>query len=65
MVVDTSALVAILLEEPERARFDRAIEADPVRLVTAATLVETALVIDNRHDSAVPWLSTVSSRQPG
>jgi ribonuclease VapC len=35
MVIDTSAIIAILLDEPERAAFDRHIEADPVRLVSA------------------------------
>jgi uncharacterized protein with PIN domain len=28
MVIDTSAIVAILLDEPEHYRFDRLIEAD-------------------------------------
>ena len=29
MVLDTSALLAILLNEPERRRFTESIEADP------------------------------------
>jgi ribonuclease VapC len=49
MVVDTSALVAILSMEPEAARIATAIEADAQRLVSAATLVETGLVIESRH----------------
>ena len=36
MVLDTSAIIAILLDEPERAAFDRGIEDDPIRLVSAA-----------------------------
>ena len=49
MVVDTSALIAILGMEPEAARLVLAIEADPMRLVSAVTLVETSLVIEARH----------------
>jgi ribonuclease VapC len=48
MVLDTSALLAVLLNEPEAASFRLAIEADPVRLLSAATLVETAIVIEAR-----------------
>jgi len=48
MVVDTSALVAILLDEPERHRFNQQIAADAVRLLSAATLVETAIVLTSR-----------------
>ena len=48
MVLDTSAIVAILLNEPERRRFDRLIEKDSIRLLSAATLVEVALVIEGR-----------------
>lgn len=48
MVLDTSALVAILLDEPERRRFNEAIEADPRRLTSAATLLETAIVLETR-----------------
>ncbi|WP_420125585.1 type II toxin-antitoxin system VapC family toxin [Longimicrobium sp.] len=42
MVIDASALIAILLAEPEAARMASAIAADPNRLVGAATLVEAA-----------------------
>lgn len=45
MVVDTSALVAILLGEPEAARLARAIGHASRRLVAAPTLVETAAVM--------------------
>ncbi len=48
MVIDTSALVAIMLDEPERRSFNEKIEADPVRLLSAASFVETALVIETR-----------------
>jgi ribonuclease VapC len=48
MVLDTSALLALLLDEPEAEEFRAAVEEDPTRLVSAATLLETALVIEAR-----------------
>lgn len=48
MVVDTSALVAILLGEPDAERFARALDAAPVRLVSAVTRVELSFVIEGR-----------------
>jgi ribonuclease VapC len=48
MVLDTSALVALLLDEPEAEDFRAAVEEDTMRLVSAATLLETALVIEAR-----------------
>ena len=49
MVIDTSALLAILRDEPERRRFVEAIEVDPKRIVSAATLVECSMVLEARH----------------
>ncbi len=48
MVLDTSALLALLLDEPEAEEFRAAVEEDTIRLVSAATLLETALVIEVR-----------------
>ena len=48
MVLDTSALVALLLDEPEAEDFRAAVEEDTTRLVSAATLLETALIIESR-----------------
>ena len=48
MVVDTSALVAILLGEPDAERFARALSAAPVRLISAVTRVELSFVIEGR-----------------
>lgn len=48
MVIDASAIVAILFNEPERDLFDRLIAADDVRLVSAVTRVEAAFVIEGR-----------------
>ncbi len=48
MVLDTSALLAILLDEPESEAIRNAIEADATRLLSAGSLVETALVVETR-----------------
>jgi len=52
MVIDTSALIAILLREAERDRFIDAIAADPVRVISAVNGLETALVIEARKGDA-------------
>lgn len=53
MIVDTSALVAILRDEPDAERFALAIEqADVVRL-SAASYVELGAVIDQARDAVV------------
>ncbi len=46
MVLDTSALLAILFGEPEAEAMVRAIAADPRRLVGAPTLVESSLALE-------------------
>ena len=48
MVIDTSAIVAIALNEPEAPSFEQRIADDPVRLVSAATVLEVAMVIEAR-----------------
>ena len=54
MVVDTSALVAIMGDEPERHRFNRLIEAATATDVSVASLLETRIVLFARSgDSAV------------
>jgi len=50
MIIDTSAIVAILRQEPEARRFAEAIEAAPVRRVSATTYVEIGAVIDGARD---------------
>jgi ribonuclease VapC len=52
MVVDTSALVAILQDEPERHVFNEAIESAESRLLSVANWVETSIVIEVRHGTA-------------
>ncbi|MDE2667663.1 MAG: type II toxin-antitoxin system VapC family toxin [Acidobacteriota bacterium] len=54
MVVDTSALVAIMNDEPERRQFNELIEAATATYVSAASLLETRIVLFARTgDSAV------------
>ena len=52
MVIDSSVLVAILLGEPERDTFQRAIDASPERLVSAMTKLETGIVMIGRRGPA-------------
>ena len=46
MVIDTSALVAILFGEAEQMRFIELIQQADVRMTSAASLLETAMVIE-------------------
>jgi ribonuclease VapC len=52
MVVDTSALVAILFAEPDAERFARALGDATVRLLSAVTRVELSFVIEGRKGEA-------------
>src|SRR5437879_3445275 len=49
MVIDTSASVAILEDEPERRAFNEAIEAAASRLMSAANFVEASIAIESRY----------------
>jgi ribonuclease VapC len=49
MVIDTSALAAIFFHEPERDTLRNAIVAAEVRLISAATMVETGIVVEARR----------------
>ncbi len=48
MVIDSSALLAILLDEPERAQFVAAIEHDSERFVSAVSVFESSIVLEAR-----------------
>ncbi|WP_371349317.1 type II toxin-antitoxin system VapC family toxin [Ancylobacter sp. IITR112] len=52
MVIDTSVLAAIAFNEPEAARFRAQIADDPIRLISAATVLEAAMVIEIRLGEA-------------
>ncbi len=49
MVIDSSAIIAILSNEPEAIQFAQAIQTDNVRLLSAATFLEAAIVIEARY----------------
>jgi uncharacterized protein with PIN domain len=50
MIVDTSALLAVLLDEPEAQRFASAMESAPVLRISAASYVEAAIYVDRNLD---------------
>lgn len=52
MVIDGSAVIAILLGEPLARRLAEAIEAGGPRLFSAASLLETSIVIETRKGEA-------------
>lgn len=53
MIVDTSALVAVLRQEPECLAFARALDASEEARISAASYLELAIVIDSRRDSVM------------
>jgi ribonuclease VapC len=52
MVIDTSALIAVLLNEPEASRISEAIGLASVRLLSVANFLEAAMVIESRKGEA-------------
>jgi ribonuclease VapC len=55
IVVDTSAVIAILKDEPEKDRFVEAILAASPRLMSAVSLQEAGMVIAGRHGNEAAW----------
>jgi ribonuclease VapC len=49
MVIDSSAIIAILLAEPEDDAFTDAIERDGTRLFSAVSFFQTSIVIETRR----------------
>lgn len=52
MVIDTSAIVAIALNEADAAEFEQRIADDPIRLISTATVLEAASVLETRLGDA-------------
>ena len=50
MIIDTSALLAILRDEPEAASYAEAIQRANSRRLSAVSFVETAAVVDGGRD---------------
>ena len=66
MVIDTSAIVAMLRNEPEALRLEKALVADPIRLVPATCVLEARMVLVSRrgeHSLAEIdlWLGTIEA----
>lgn len=49
MVIDTSALLAVFLGEPERRRFMELITQAETRCISAANVLETGIVLEARR----------------
>ena len=52
VVIDTSALLAILLDESERGKFLELLSESETRLLSAANALETAIVVESRRGEA-------------
>ena len=55
MIVDTSAVLAILFHEPDAERFASAITTASSRRMSAATLLETTIVLESRSGAAAGY----------
>lgn len=54
MIVDSSAIIAMLREEPDAAHFARALLSGAVPRMSAATFVEISVVLDRSRDVSDP-----------
>ncbi|MBB4186567.1 type II toxin-antitoxin system VapC family toxin [Sinorhizobium terangae] len=52
MVIDTSAIVAVAFNEPEAETYERKVIDAPRRFISAATVLELAIVIEARLGEA-------------
>jgi ribonuclease VapC len=52
VVLDTSAIAAMLFDEDDAERYEQALANDPVRLISAGTVLEAAIVIESRFGEA-------------
>src|SRR5438105_15454892 len=52
MVIDSSAIIAVLLNEANAAQIAHAIEASSQRLLSAANLLEASIVVESRKGEA-------------
>lgn len=50
MILDSSALIAVLTKEPDGPEFARIMDGPGALQISAATYVETSIVIDNYRD---------------
>ncbi len=61
MVIDTSALIAIVRGEPEREAFLRALSQDPVRIMSVAGYLEAVEIFISRLDSTAAVLDLATT----
>lgn len=59
MVIDSSALVAILFKEPEMRSFAYAIQNASIRLISACTFFETSIKLERSKPSTVHELDAL------
>src|ERR1700746_2103963 len=52
MVIDTSAIATIAFNEPHAAELEARIADDPVRLISAAAILEATIVLETRLGDA-------------
>ena len=50
MIVDSSAIIALIRQEQDAATYARALEAAASRKMSAANFLEAAIVLDSRRD---------------
>ncbi len=63
MIIDTSALVAVLDQEPEAERIIRSLASTSERMLSAANLVEVGIVMQARcsRPTSIPATSSYTS----
>ena len=52
MIIDSSAILAVLFQEPDAQRFMEAIASAPSLSISGATLLETTIVLESRQGPA-------------
>jgi ribonuclease VapC len=54
MVIDTSALIAVLTGEPDAEAYAVAIDRDAKKLMSVASILETTIVLESRYGEEGP-----------
>jgi ribonuclease VapC len=57
MIVDSSAIVAILKDEPEGFSFSKLLDSTPIARLSAASYFECSIVIDKNRDPLLEHFS--------
>lgn len=53
MIVDTSAVIALVFQEEEATEFARVLAASDITRISAATYLRAGIVLDSRQDPAL------------